>query len=97
MSENECQLGKEPFPEQCCCTCYWHRPTYEDCNTNPMLRREVARKISENGGEVGKGGGCICDIQNGWACCVSMEGEVPNIRINWPEHSCGCELHITEE
>lgn len=88
---NECQLGKEPFPDICCCTCYWHRPTYESCTANPLLRKEIARKIKESGGD---GRVCICDIQNGWAC---VDPEMKEIHINWPEHSCGCELHVTEE
>lgn len=34
--------------------------------------------------------GCACNIQNGWACVPPGEGKV---YINWPEHSCGCELY----
>ena len=94
MSKNECQLGKQPFPDICCCTCYWHRPTYESCTTNPLLRSQIAKAIVENGGKVGKGGGCICDVRNGWACVTP---EMERIHINWSEHSCGCELHVTEE
>ena len=37
-----------------------------------------------------KHGGCCCSVQKGWACVAPGMGCVHD---NWPEHSCGCELH----
>ena len=37
-----------------------------------------------------KHGGCCCSVQKDWACVAPGMGRVHD---NWPEHSCGCELH----
>jgi len=37
-----------------------------------------------------KHGGCCCGAQKGWACVAPGMGCVHD---DWPEHSCGCELH----
>lgn len=83
---SKCWMEKEPF-KQCCCTCKFHVPTYEHCETNPNLRNQVsklARKIT-----------CICGVTNGFACVPpEMDGK---IYINWPEHSCGCEMYRKKE
>jgi hypothetical protein len=85
MNEEACQKEVEPF-KQCCCGCENHLPTHEHCTTNPAMRQEAMKKAG--------GPACICGVQNGWACVPPMpEGEKRVVYTNWPEHSCGCELH----
>jgi hypothetical protein len=69
-----CQLNEPPF-YQCCCTCKHHRPVHYHCTTDWPLKEQI--------------GGCICNIQKGWAC-VPPDGLVHD---QWCEHSVGCELH----
>lgn len=77
----DCQLNVEPF-FQCCCTCVYRLPVHHHCCTSP----KPDPKTHE--------GRCVCGVQKGWACVAPEFGRVYD---NWPEHSCGCEMHTTRE
>ena len=65
---------------QCCCECIHHRPVHWHCSTAPKRREPKV---------------CVCCVQKGWACVTPAElGD--RVYDNWPEHSCGCELHTKE-
>ena len=82
----DCQLDVEPF-FQCCCTCIYRMPVHYHCCTEPKPTDEQKRAA-------GIERRCVCGVQKGWAC-VAFEFE--RVYDNWPEHSCGCELHTTCE
>ncbi|KKQ10204.1 MAG: hypothetical protein US20_C0002G0005 [Candidatus Pacebacteria bacterium GW2011_GWF1_36_5] len=76
-----CYLDVDKKWNQCCCKCVHHLPTHLSCGN----------VVSQGDHK------CVCDIQIGWACTIEMvmveKGEIPRIQINWPEHSCGCEMY----
>jgi hypothetical protein len=63
---------------QCCCDCRYHLPVHHHCCTTPKPDRKTHT------------GPCCCGVQKGWACVCPEAGRVYD---NWPEHSCGCEMH----
>lgn len=77
-----CGLHDDPNFVQCCCNCVYHRPVHFHCGHEPL----PDPKLHE--------GKCACNVQKGWAC-ASPEMDV--VYDNWPEHSCGCECHTTQE
>ena len=77
--EGECQLGKEPWPEQCCCVCQYQLIDYWYC-----LRMPKELKPPD-------GKGCGCDIIRGYICVASEIHENKSGHSGWPHHSLGCE------
>jgi len=76
--EGECQLGKKPWPEQCCCVCKSLLTDYWYCLRMPQ--------------ELKPEDGCGCGVVKGYIC-VCGERRYGNVsgQSGWPHHSGGCE------
>lgn len=44
----------------------------------------------------GASGKCTCNVRIGWTCCLPSDIS-EQVFIDWPEHSCGCELFENKE
>ena len=78
--EGDCQLGKGPYPEQCCCQCKWLRIDYWHCQRMPENLKEK--------------GHCGCEKVRGYICTAGeIHGNISG-KSGWPHHSIGCECFI---
>ena len=62
---------------QCCCTCIHQIEDFFHCAHD----KKTVSALKDS---------CICSIRRGWIC---NNPELPGMHSNWPEHSCGCEIH----
>jgi hypothetical protein len=75
--EGECQLSKEPWPDQCCCVCKYLLTDYWYCRRMPE--------------ELKPEGKCGCQVVRGYVCTArELHGNV-SCQSGWPHHSLGCE------
>ena len=84
LEGSPCYLESEH--KQCCCNCVYQKGVYHHCTTSPELREVY--------------GTCICSIQKGWACIMSLswdDGSEQRIYDNWPRHSIGCEMYTPKK
>jgi len=75
--EGECQLGKKPWPEQCCCQCKFLLVDYWYC-------RRMPESIKEKGH-------CGCEKVRGYICTAGEIHGNESGQSGWPHHSKGCE------
>lgn len=78
----DCQLNVAPF-YQCCCTCKFRVPAVKRW---PWWLYRIIRKLQLTRFSLIR--------RTGWACVAY---DLSHVEINWPEHSCGCELHTVKE
>jgi hypothetical protein len=64
--EGECQLGKEPWPDQCCCVCRFLLIDYWYCLRMP---EELKNK-----------GHCGCDVVRGYICTAGWMAYIEKYR-----------------
>ncbi len=81
--EGECQLGKEPCPEQCCCICKYQLIDYWYC-----MRMPEAPKPDD---------GCCCVVIRGYICTAGEIYEGKGGNSGCPHHSLGCECFVKRE
>jgi hypothetical protein len=79
--EGECRLGKEPWPDQCCCVCKYQLVDH-------WYRRNMPEELKTEGK-------CGCEVIRGWICAVRLD--VPHAHSGWPHHSIGCEMFEKRE
>ena len=77
MEYKPCEIKNAPVV-QCCCTCIYHIEDFYHCCRGKS-------KVSSTTGP------CICSLRKGWICMPP--GNEGRVHSNWPEHSCGCEIH----
>lgn len=82
MSHPNCQLGVAPF-YQCCCTCKYR---VKAVKRYPWWLRRVFSVLRLPRLPLWR--------NDGWVCVAY---DLSHVETNWPEHSCGCELHTAKE
>jgi len=75
--EGECQIGKDPWPDQCCCICKYLLVDYWHCRRMP--------------GEIKEKGHCGCEKIRGYICIAGEIHGSKSGNSGWPHHSKGCE------
>ena len=60
----ECGIGKEPWPDMCCCTCKFNKRVYNHCCHGRM------RVLDD---------GCICNEELGFYVCIANEHPYVNL------------------
>lgn len=75
----DCQLGVPPF-YQCCCTCKFRVPSHRRWPYWLVKTFDILHLPRLSLWMPGKK----------WACVAY---DLSHVETNWPEHSCGCELH----
>ena len=83
--EGECQLGKDPWPEQCCCSCRFLITDYWHCLRMPEELKPL------------KGEGCGCSVIKGYICTAGEIYEGEGGTSSWPHHSLGCECFMPKK
>lgn len=71
-------------------TCQLNVEPFFQCCCTCIYHKPVHHHCCTSPGMREKHGGCCCGVQKGWACVAPEFGRVYD---NWPEHSCGCEMH----
>lgn len=82
-NEGECQIGKEPWPDQCCCRCKYLLIDYWHCTRMPEEMKESDH--------------CGCEKVRGYICIAGEIHGDKSGNSGWPHHSKGCECFTKRE